>query len=200
MARNLRARCHCYCKVLVLALALSLFAAGYASAVPPKYFELSSPSISASTGAIIAKVSISVDNLRGLFDMLKDGATLELRINAAFERVRTLWTNVTIYEKEYVYILRHNPLTREFAMFVPNEPQPLLDKNLNRLLFATWSKFQVDFGPPSLLENPGSDTEYKALLAITLQHVDVPPWLAKNFVLWSKNVVAPETVTLPFRH
>ena len=200
MARSVCAFSRLREAVLLLAALFALLAVEVAHAVPPKYFELTSPSLAVSSGSIIAKADISVDNLRGLFDMLKDGAAIELKVKATFVRERTLWANVAISEKELVYVLRHNPLTREFAMFVPGRPQPMLDKNLNRLLKATWSKFQVDFGPLSMLEKQEDPVRYKAVLVMTLQHAEVPPWLAKQFVLWSKNIVEPETVTLPFSY
>lgn len=170
-----------------------------ALAVPPKYFVITEPRIETASGIITVKLGISCDNVLGLFEMLKDGASVELVVNARIERVRTLWTNVTVVERELVSSLQHNPLTREFALQMPGEAQPLLDKNLMRLLRATWSKFEIRLGPLALLDGEEKDAEYRIILDLALRHAKVPPWLEKNFMFWSKNVLDPETVTLPLR-
>ncbi len=168
-------------------------------AVPPKYFDVMDAALATDSGVITVSLSISVDNVDGLYAMLKDGASLELLVAAKLERVRTFWTNVTLADVELVSTLQHNPLTREFSLFMPGAAAPMLDKNLERLLAATWQKYSVFFGPVSILDGE-ADSEYRAVLTLNLQHAKPPPWLAKDFMLWSKAIVEPETITLPFRH
>lgn len=183
------------CAIGALATMLAPFTA---RAVPPKYFMITEQRVEIRDGRITARCNIDFDNVLGLFEMLKDGASLELVVNARLERVRTFWTNVTLAEKELISSLQHNPLTREFALYMPGEESPLLDKNLDRLLAATWNKFSVAFGLLSLLDGEKKDSEYRIILTFSLQHAKPPPWLVKNFMMWSKNIVDPETVTLSF--
>ena len=149
---------------------------------------------------MLVKTGISVDNVAGLYEMLKDGASLQLEVDVKLERVRSLWSNVTLAEKKLVSPLRHNPLTREFMLIMPSGDKPLLDKNLERLLAATWHKFQIDVGPVDLLREAEPGSAYRILLTISLRHAEVPPWLAKNYVLWSWNVVEPVNITMPFHY
>lgn len=169
-----------------------------AGAMPPKYFSVSNTRIETRGGTITARLAIGFDNVAGLFDMLKDGAAMELMVKTRLERVRALWSNVVLAERTLVSTLQHNPLTREFSLRMPGESSPLIDKNLDRLLEATWRKFFVPLGSASLLEGGQGNVEYRIVLTLALQHAKMPPWLTRNFVLWSKNVVEPETVVLPF--
>lgn len=169
-------------------------------AMPPKYFEVENLRLETKDGNITVRLSIGVDNPTGLFEMLKDGAFVELLVNAKLERLRTFWTNVTLAEKDILSSLQHNPLTRELSLYMPEGDKPLLDKNLDRLLAATWEKFEIPFGPVTLLDGEDKDTEYRITLTLKLQHAKPPPWLAKGFMVWSKDILDPEKVVLNFRY
>lgn len=186
------------CTGLLVAIAL-LFGVSPAHAVPPKYFEVSAPRLKIASGNISVALSISVDNVTGLFEMLKDGASVELVVNAKLERLRTLWTNVTLTEVDLLSSLQHNPLTREFSLYMPGETKPMLDRNLDRLLAATWEKFSVTFATVDMLDGD-KDSEYQVVLTLNLQHAKPPPWLARNFSFWSKTILEPEKVILPFTY
>ena len=196
---NLFRRAEGVAALFVLALAAVLYFADPARAVPPKYFEISDAHIIIQSGEIIANLSIDVDNPTGLFEMLKDGASIELQVTTTMERVRSLWTNVTLAEAEFTSTLQHNPLTREFALYMPGESIPLLDKNLERLLAATWHKFSAVAGTTAALDGD-KDSEYRVTLTLVLQHAKPPPWLIRNSIFWSKKILDPETVKLPFRY
>lgn len=179
---------------------IALFAPSLARAVPPKYFVVADPRLEVQDNGVAVKLGVGCDNLVGLFEMLKDGASVELLLSAKLERLRTFWTNVTVAEQEWVSSLQHNPLTREFALCMPGETRPLLDKQLDRLLAATWSKLVIRFEPLSIFDGEEKNTEYAITLILNLQHAKPPPWLAKNFMFWSKNVLEPEKITLPFTY
>lgn len=183
---------------LLVAIAL-LVGVPSAHAVPPKYFEVASPRLEIASGDITVKLSISVDNVTGLFEMLKDGACVELVVNARLERLRTLWTNVTLAEADLFSSLQHNPLTREFALYMPGETKPMLDRNLDRLLAATWEKFSATFATVAMLDGD-KGSEYQVILTLNLQHAKPPPWLTRNFSFWSKAILEPEKVILPFTY
>lgn len=187
-------------RALLMAALFALLVPSPAQALPPKYFSLTNPRIEIVNGALAVKLGIGFDHVTGLYEMLKDGATVELVVSAKLERVRALWSNVTLMEKECSSALEHNPLTREFSLYLPGESKPLLDKNLDRLLDATWEKFELVLGPLALLDGEQKGTEYRMTLHLALRHAKVPPWLVKNFMFWSKDIVDPETITLPFTH
>ena len=182
-----------------LSLLCVLLLALPATGAPPKYFETTKPHIALTSGEIVLSLSIDVDNVTGLYEMLKDGASVELVVSIKLERPRTFWTNVLLAETEMLSSLHHNPLTREFALYMPGETKPLLDKNLNRLLDATWRKFSANLGPVNILDGE-KGTDYQVTLALNLQHAKPPPWLAKDFILWSKKIVEPESLVLHFTH
>lgn len=181
----------------LLSVLLTLTLVGIARTVPPKYFDVSDARLEVGDNAIVARLAVGVDNLTGLYEMLKDGASVELVISAKLERVRTLWPNVLLTEMELFSALQHNPLTREFSLYMPGEAKPMLDKQLERLLAATWSKLSVNFGSLDLLDGE-KGSSYRATLRLALQHAKPPPWLAKNFMFWSKDIVDPETVVMEF--
>ncbi|MCC8193821.1 MAG: DUF4390 domain-containing protein [Deltaproteobacteria bacterium] len=168
-------------------------------AVPPKYFDITNARVDVASGDIVVGLSIGVDNVTGLYEMLKDGASVELVVNASLERPRTLWTNVSLAEVELFSSLQHNPLTREFSLFMPGETKPMLDKNLDRLLDATWRKFAFTLGSVGILDGDNG-TDYRITLTLNLQHAKPPPWLAKDFMFWSKKILDPEKVVLPFTY
>lgn len=167
-------------------------------ALPPEHFVTKDLTMETRTGNIVVRVGVSVDNEAGLHDMLKDGASVQLTAEMQLERLRGLWTNVTLAEKTYTSMLRHNPLTREFLLYMPGESTPVTDKNLSRLLVATWHKLSLPLGPVELLRQVETGHQYRISLHLTLRHTEVPPWLAKAFVFWSKEVVEPVTLTIPF--
>lgn len=183
---------------LTASVLLSLLFPCVSFAVPPKYFDVENPRVQTTGGNITVSLSIGVDNPTGLFEMLKDGASVELLVNAKLERVRTFWTNVPLAEMDVLSSLQHNPLTREFSLYMPGHDKPLLDKNLDRLLAATWEKFALLFGPVTLLDGEEKDTEYRITLTLKLQHAKPPPWLVKGFMVWSKDILDPEKVVLNF--
>jgi len=186
-------------RISVLGLFCTLLFVLPGQGIPPKYFEVSNLRVSLSFGDIVASLSISVDNVTGLYEMLKDGASVELAVRTKLERPRTFWTNVVLAEAEFLSTLQHNPLTREFALYMPGETKPLLDKNLDRLLDATWRKFAANLGPIGILDG-GKGTDYRITLILNLQHAKPPPWLAKDFGFWSKKITEHEVVVAEFTH
>lgn len=169
-----------------------------ARAAAPKYFSLGEPLLSVEDGGVTLSLSIGVDSTEGLRDMLRDGAIMELAVKTAIVRPRTLLPNVAIRESVFTSLLRYNPLTREFSLTMPGADQAILDKNLGRLLEATWKKFTVFLGEPAMFQGEEPGSAYRLVLDFSLRHTEVPPWLAKAFIFWSWDVVEPERLTLSF--
>jgi len=143
------------------------------------------------SGILTLKLAITVDNEEGLLELLKDGAVLELAISAVVERERTLWTNAEAAKVEFPAILRHDPLSRDFVALVPT-PQgekEIRDRNLSRLLQASWRRISLPVVPLAELLRDEPAESYLVLLTIALRHTEVPPWLEKSSVFWSPEVV-----------
>ncbi|MDR1946515.1 MAG: DUF4390 domain-containing protein [Desulfovibrio sp.] len=149
---------------------------------------------------LTTEISIAVDNEADLLGMLKDGAILELGISASVERLRSILGNAALGRREYISVIRHDPLSREFLMSVPDadKDRELRDRNLTRLLHAGWSKLILPVISLEVLRDEGEDEKYAVNMEITLRHADVPPWLQKNFVFWSSEVAPQLNFTLPF--
>ena len=79
------------------------------------------------------------------------------------------------------------------------EEKTLRDKNLTRLLHASWRKLSLYVAPLRTLRAEGSGEEFVIACEVSLQHTEVPPWLEKSSIFWSSDVVPPEKRELPFR-
>ena len=171
-----------------------------AMALPPQKFLIAPPSASTLNGELFINLSLTVDNEDGLRDLLKDGVVLQLGISVAMSRTRSWWTDVNIAEQEYTSLIYHDPLTRDFVVNFPTREgeKTLRDKNLTRLIFASWRNLSLLVAPLQIVYNEGKDQEFAITLNLSLQHTEVPPWLEKSFVFWSSDVVPQEKFSLPF--
>ena len=183
-----------------LVVALLLLCAP-AMALPPQKLMLAPPATSLRGGDIFLNLSLTVDNEDGLRDLLKDGAVLQLGITVTVSRKRSWWSNVELAHREYRSVIRHDPLSREFVLELPSdsEEKTLRDKNLTRLLHASWRKLSLYVAPLRALRAEGSGEEFVIAFEASLQHTEVPPWLEKSSIFWSSDVVPPEKRELPFR-
>jgi hypothetical protein len=172
-----------------------------ALAVAPQRLLLEPPETVIDGGTVRLALSLTVDDEDGLRDLLKDGAILRLKTTVAVSRERSWWSDAEIVSREYDSILRHDPLTRDFVVTVgaPDEEKTLKDKNLTRLLHASWRRLSFPVAPLRLFAAQESAGEFLISVTLSLQHTDVPPWLEKNFIFWSADVVPRQTCTLPFR-
>ncbi len=168
-------------------------------AVSPKNFLYSQPEIFVRNGIVSAALSLEPDNTEGLRDLLKAGSSVELKIRIIVERQRFLIPNAEISHSDFSFILRHDPLTREFTMALPGEMYPAFkDKNLIRLLDHTWKKLELPFGLDDRLQAEGEGEPLKVIINFALEYIELPAWLDKNMVMWSKDVLAPESLSLEY--
>lgn len=181
--------------------ALLISAPGSVWAVPPKNFVLERVQSVVEGDALSLNVSLSVDNEEGLRNILKDGAILELTISVTVERKRSLWANAEVAALEFVSFIRHDPLSRDFLVTCPGRDgdKELRDRNLTRLLHASWRKLRLPLVPLELLRAEDPEGDYQIAVSITLEHAEAPPWLGKDSVFWSSSIVPGEKRLLPFR-
>ena len=126
---------------------------------------------------------------------------LQLGVTVTISRKRSWWSNVELAHREYRSVISHDPLSREFVLELPTggEEKTLRDKNLTRLLHASWRKLSLYVAPLRTLRAEGSGEEFVIAFEVSLQHTEVPPWLEKSSIFWSSDVVPPEKRELPFR-
>ena len=188
-----------YCSIILLLLSLLL--SSPVSAAPPQAFVIHNPRIITTQHQLVASLSVSVDDEDGLRNMLKDGALLALGISATIKRVRSWWGNEEIFTSESISTILHDPLTRDFLINLPElegKSVPHRDKNLTRLLHATWRKLSIPLVSIERLTEDEPGSQYEITLNLSLQHNEVPPWLEKSLVFWSSNIVPQEKITLQY--
>ncbi|MDR2488810.1 MAG: DUF4390 domain-containing protein [Desulfovibrio sp.] len=172
-----------------------------AMGVPPHRLLVAPPSAVISNDNLFLTLSLTANDEDGLRDLLKDGSVLRLGITVSISRQRSWWTDTEIARHEYASILRHDPLTRDFMVSLPahEEEKILRDKNLTRLLHVSWRKLSLFVVSLPTLYRQESNEEFLIEFTLNLQHTEVPPWLEKNFLFWSPDIVPQEKHTLPFR-
>lgn len=186
----------------MLGFVLAMFQAhGTAEAAPPQRFVIEGPELREDAGRLTAECSVTVDDEDGLRALLKDGAVLELRIGMTVERKRSWWSNSEVSSSVFVSGLRHDPLTREFLLTMPSEGREILhrDRNLTRLLYATWRDLRLPLASLHLFESPDGPKDYLLTFNFELRHTELPPWLEKSPGFWSADVVPSEQRQLDYR-
>lgn len=139
---------------------------------------------------------LSVDDEDALRVLLRDGATIELGIKVRVERKRTIWANEKISEQEFSSLLKYDSLVRLYRLTEPSGERVLQDGNLRSLLAKSWKDMRIPLVKTEVFEE---DEEYLVIVDLVLQHAELPPWLDKTLVFWSREVVAPETFKLDYR-
>ena len=149
------------------------------------------PAAVVENGMVTLRLALTVDNEEGLLALLRDGAVLELAISAVVARERTLLRNVKVATAVFPSVLRHDPLSRDFVAFVPTPDgeREVRDRNLSRLLEASWRRLVLPVIPLEDLLRIEPAASYLVLLTITLRHIEVPPWLERASLFWSPEVV-----------
>ena len=160
-----------------------------------QHFTGEPPELSARGGQLNLSLRLSVDDEDALRVMLRDGASLELGINAKIERQRTLWANQGLGERNFSFLLKYDSLTRQYRMIDPLTEKVLQDSNLRALLARTWKQLDLPLTGMNIFK---PDEDYLVVLNLTLQHAEIPPWLDRSLVFWSREVVEPETYKLEF--
>ena len=167
-------------------------------AAPPKRFEIQTFSLSTIDETLSINLALALDDEDGLYNILKDGAVVELGIDVDIQRKRDWWSNADIASLRYTSVIRHDPLTREFYLMMPGSEQPLKDRNLTRLLANSWQKISLSLIPLSLIELEGRNQTYVISCSIALNHIETPPWLAQNSVFWSAEIIPAVNISLEY--
>lgn len=179
-------------------LAFTLALPGNGQSAPPKRFEIQTFSLSTTNETLSINLALALDDEDGLYNILKDGAVVELGIDVDIQRKRDWWSNADIASLRYTSVIRHDPLTREFYLMMPGSEHPLKDRNLTRLLANSWQKINLSLIPLSLIEHEGRNQTYVISCSIALNHIETPPWLAQNSVFWSAEIIPAVNISLEY--
>ena len=87
-----------------------------ALAAPLEHFVYLQPKVLEQDDFFSLFLPLSVNNEDALGDLLRDGATLELTVEIEVDRRRTLWFNQGIFSARYIYVFKHDTLTRLFRL------------------------------------------------------------------------------------
>lgn len=183
----------------LLACAILFFSSAFlsvASAAESMHFTLEQPALVEENGILWLSVPLSVDDEDKLRDLLRDGATLELDIETKLERHRSLWFNETVNERRFTSHIKYEPILRQYSQTSVFDGLPLQRDNVRKLLAASWKQLKLPILTVSRLD-PGE--EYQVKVTLQLRYVELPAWLDRSLVLWSRDVAEPETLTLPYR-
>ena len=183
---------------LVLGLFLVLLAGGLCLAVKPSLatdtprLALNDVSVELQNQSLRLRSSLVLESADTVRKELQDGAQMGLTCTLFLERVNT-FRNSEVARTTSLFMLRHDPLTREFVMSSGDDKFQL--RYLAPLIEQGWRKTPLELPLPASLE-PG---EYRLTLHLTLEYTDVPPWLARTLFFWSWEVASPLTYTQTFR-
>lgn len=159
-------------------------------------FVLNNFYLSSTDTTLTARLSLSVNDMVQLANMLRDGARLKLKCDAFLYRKRTFWANALLDSSTFVSSLRYAPLQREFIVMSANIP-PLSQPALTSLLQMTWGNLEM---PLCRLEELEKGETYLAEVVVGLYHEEMPPWLKTNVFFWSDQIIAPKTYKLEFTY
>lgn len=159
-------------------------------------FILQSFYLSGNEKLITARLSLSINNLNYLRDILRDGARLSVECHSALYRERTFWRNEVLSEHLFSSSLKYNPLQRDFLIFSEGSP-PIVNSDLSALLQATWGNLEMPLAELSRLEK---DETYIAVVSLILKHEKMPPWLSKNVLFWSDIIIPTQEYQLEFEY
>lgn len=154
------------------------------------------PELRAEGDVLTMTMRLSVDDEDALRVLLRDGATIELGVKVHIERRRTFFPNEEIGELEFSSLLKYDSLVRLYRLTEPIGERVVQDENLRSLLSKSWKNMSLPLAMTSVF---AEDEEYLVTVDLTLQHAELPPWLDKTLVFWSREVVAPETFKLDYR-
>lgn len=160
-----------------------------------EHFAGDTPEVYFKNNMLRLHLRLSVDDEDGLRLLLRDGATLELGLKVTVERKRTLWANESIAALEFSSLLKYDPLTRQYLLTTPGSHETVQAANLRSLLAGTWKNLDL---PLLEMEHFVRDEDYRVDLALSLQYTELPPWLDRSLVFWSREVVPSETHKMEF--
>lgn len=157
-------------------------------------FVLNNFYLSSKESMLTARLTVGIDNLQYLNDILRDGARLVIECNSRLYRKRTFWADTLISEYEFSSNLNYDPLQRNFTIL--SESGALISNySLEELLKATWGNLEMPLAEFNKLEK---DETYVATISLELKHAKMPPWLSKNVFFWSDVLIPKQEYELEF--
>ncbi|MDR1125440.1 MAG: DUF4390 domain-containing protein [Deltaproteobacteria bacterium] len=181
---------------IAFALALLFSCCFPLAAAALEHFVGDTPEVYFKDRILFLHLRVSVDDEDGLRLLLRDGAILELALKVTVERKRTLWANENIAAREFSSLLKYDPLTRKYLLTTPGTRATVQAANLRSLLAGTWKDLDL---PLLEADKFVQGEDYRVDLGLSLQYTELPPWLDRSLVFWSREVVQPEPYKMEFR-
>jgi len=172
---------------IVLALILGLSPHAYAD---EGSLELAGFSLEAHGKRLLIHAPLRLDKPAEVIEKLREGAELRLSTSVEVTRHRSWMFNATLGEKEDAFLIRYDPLIREYILTRGEDRRQF--KSLEKLFLAAW-----DATPLEVLmdEELAGKTTYDIILTFNLRHTAIPPWLKRILFLTSWEVVPPLSFT-----
>jgi len=139
----------------------------------------------------VAARQVTVDyqlGLKGLVpirDQLRDGAHMAIEGGIRLFQYNLLRPNSELASQPLSWILRHDPLTREFLIVDAGSTgggQSHRSAHLDALLREAWNDLHAALMPETPFED---DETYIIRFDLVLKYAEVPPWLKKTLFFWS---------------
>ena len=138
----------------------------------------------------VAARQVAVDyqlGLKGLVpirDQLRDGAHMTIEGGIRLFQYNLLRPNSELASQPLVWILRHDPLTREFLLADAGSADGGFHRSLHldTLLREAWGNLHAALTPKEPFDD---DETYIIRFDLVLKYAEVPPWLKKALFFWS---------------
>ncbi|MFP4315125.1 MAG: DUF4390 domain-containing protein [Desulfovibrionales bacterium] len=141
-------------------------------------------------GEVNLRFGVDILEEQGLEEVLHNGGIVELRCRASLLRKRGLIWDKELAEYEFVSQIDANALTQDYIVRTEGSDKVYQGKGLPKILQEAWGMIDIGLGPWSRLER---GREYRIVLNLGMERVDIPIWLKRSLFFWSWDV-APEAV------
>ncbi len=176
--------------ILILTLLLALPKHGLTA--ESAFLAIEGFSIETNPGTLRVNSSLTLNNPADVRSSLRNGAQMLLTCIATLEKKRFLY-NSTIVSNTQTFLVRHDTLTREFI--VSNGATAMRMKKLVPLLEQIWKETSLSLPLRTPLEH---NETYLLSLEFNLEYTNVPAWMEKHLLFWTRKVTPPLSVSQSF--
>lgn len=148
------------------------------------------------TNPLTVNLGFGLTNYPLLADMLRNGARVELYCTVTLQRKRMLWTDETLAEKNFLYQVRYDTLSREFLVERGDRP-PIRHKKLEPLLKNIWNRIRIPLGTSSMLEPENS---YVIRVVAGLRHQPGSLNLSKSVFFKNETIIPDTSIAMNFAY
>ncbi len=177
-----------------LCLALLSTAASPLDAAEQATLAITSFSLETKPDTVLIQSDITLHDATDVRTLLRGGAKILLRCSATLEKNSTFFLDKRISEHTQTFLVCQDSLTREFI--ASDGQRTFRLKQLTPLLQLAWKETPLNL---TLSEPLEQGEKYQLSLRINLEYADLPAWMEKNLLFWSREVVPPLYFSQSFR-